>query len=39
MVSHHPDKFGNHEHCSSGDITVLVYQSGDLARPRHQSIA
>ena len=24
MVSHHPEKFGNHSHCGSGDIMFLV---------------
>ena len=24
MVSHHPAKFGDHGHCGSGDIMVLV---------------
>ena len=24
MVSHHPEKFGDHRHCGSGDIMFLV---------------
>ena len=25
MLSHHPDRFGDHRHCVSGDVTVLVF--------------
>ena len=24
MVTHHPDKFGDHKHCDSGDIMFLI---------------
>ena len=29
MVSHYPAKFGDHKHCDSGDIMILVVKEQD----------
>ena len=34
MVSHHPAKFGDHRHCSSGDIMFLVAEEENSRRSR-----
>ena len=34
MESHHPAKFGGHEHCGSGDMTFAVIEEQDTICPR-----
>ena len=37
MISHHPIKFADHEHCGNGDIMVSILSRGH-ARPRDRRV-